>query len=77
LPWFEIFYKILNYTHELASKLDEETMETILMEMYQQPVPLPNEKLQFSPVRLTCANMHVYNQTVTNRNNLRVHQPLT
>jgi len=45
LPWFEIFYKILNYIHELFVKSGFEALDEFLSGIQSRPVPEPHDKI--------------------------------
>ncbi|KAM6940227.1 LOW QUALITY PROTEIN: DENN domain-containing protein 1B [Xenentodon cancila] len=41
LPWFEVFYKLLNNLADYLSKGQISEMKALLAALYQQPIPLP------------------------------------
>jgi len=49
-PWFEIFYKILNYINELASKSGTNEVTVVLQDLYDQNVPTANESIPLGKV---------------------------
>lgn len=50
LPWFEIFYKILNYIHELFVKSGFEALNEFLSGIQSRPVPEPHDKIILNEV---------------------------
>ncbi|XP_069793965.1 DENN domain-containing protein 1B isoform X3 [Narcine bancroftii] len=51
LPWFEVFYKLLNTLADLLVKEQENDLNNILQTLYKHDVPLPN-----TPVNLSLNN---------------------
>ncbi|MEQ2214932.1 DENN domain-containing protein 1B [Xenoophorus captivus] len=52
LPWFEIYYKLLNTLADYLTKHQENNLNDLLNSLYELPVPKP-----FTPVNL---NVHSY-----------------
>ncbi|XP_069793973.1 DENN domain-containing protein 1B isoform X10 [Narcine bancroftii] len=48
LPWFEVFYKLLNTLADLLVKEQENDLNNILQTLYKHDVPLPNTPVNLS-----------------------------
>ncbi|XP_032883875.1 DENN domain-containing protein 1B isoform X1 [Amblyraja radiata] len=48
LPWFEVYYKLLNTLADLLAKEQENDLNDILQTLYKHDVPLPNTPINLS-----------------------------
>uniref|UniRef100_A0A8D0HNN4 UDENN domain-containing protein n=1 Tax=Sphenodon punctatus TaxID=8508 RepID=A0A8D0HNN4_SPHPU len=56
LPWFEVYYKLLNTLADYLAKEQENDLNDLLKSLYSHPVPKPNTPVSLSLV-LTIVNM--------------------
>ncbi|XP_078263854.1 DENN domain-containing protein 1B isoform X2 [Rhinoraja longicauda] len=54
LPWFEVYYKLLNTLADLLAKEQENDLNDILQTLYKHDVPLPNTPVNLSLNELVC-----------------------
>uniref|UniRef100_A0A3B5LCQ9 DENN/MADD domain containing 1B n=1 Tax=Xiphophorus couchianus TaxID=32473 RepID=A0A3B5LCQ9_9TELE len=54
LPWFEIYYKLLNTLADYLTKQQENDLNDLLNSLYELPVPKP-----FTPVNLSVVGIHL------------------
>ncbi|KAJ0065536.1 hypothetical protein NL108_013098, partial [Boleophthalmus pectinirostris] len=52
LPWFEIFYKLLNTLADYLTKQQENDLNDLLKSLYELPVPKPYTPVNLSVVRM-------------------------
>lgn len=52
LPWFEVFYKLLNNLADYLSKGQTSEAKTLLCELYKQPIPQVSGSVTLSMVNL-------------------------
>uniref|UniRef100_A0A8D0CDZ0 DENN domain containing 1B n=1 Tax=Scleropages formosus TaxID=113540 RepID=A0A8D0CDZ0_SCLFO len=53
LPWFEIFYKLLNTLADYLAKHQENDLNDVLKSLHSHPVPKPNAPVSLSVVCIT------------------------
>uniref|UniRef100_A0A3B5PW13 DENN domain containing 1B n=1 Tax=Xiphophorus maculatus TaxID=8083 RepID=A0A3B5PW13_XIPMA len=68
LPWFEIYYKLLNTLADYLTKQQENDLNDLLNSLYELPVPKP-----FTPVNLSVRNLTEYFVAVDINNMLQLY----
>uniref|UniRef100_A0A672U7C0 DENN domain containing 1B n=1 Tax=Strigops habroptila TaxID=2489341 RepID=A0A672U7C0_STRHB len=54
LPWFEVYYKLLNTLADYLAKEQENDSNDLLKSLYSHPVPKPNALVSLSVVSILC-----------------------
>ncbi|XP_078488780.1 DENN domain-containing protein 1C isoform X3 [Ciona intestinalis] len=69
MPWFEIFYKMLNFVCELRTQNQHDALMTMIQNLYNEPVPSPMETFRINETLVfTAPDMTALSSIPENRN---------